>query len=49
MLSLQTRAGLYLDLDIECFQPADPWLADYDVVLQVGSMGAVIGMLRRNS
>ncbi|KAI7838788.1 hypothetical protein COHA_007403 [Chlorella ohadii] len=26
--------GLYLDLDIECFQPVDRWLADYDVVLQ---------------
>lgn len=28
-------AGVYLDLDIECFTPMDPWLADYDVVLQV--------------
>ncbi len=26
-----------MDLDIECFQPVDRWLADYDVVLQVRS------------
>lgn len=26
--------GLYLDLDVECFAPVEPWLSGFDVVLQ---------------
>jgi hypothetical protein len=31
---LHAFGGLYLDLDVQCFRPTDPFLAGYDLVLQ---------------
>ncbi|CAL8462802.1 g2335 [Coccomyxa elongata] len=31
---LHAFGGLYLDLDVQCFRPSDPWLAGADLVLQ---------------
>ena len=31
---LHAFGGMYLDLDVQCFRPSDPWLAGADLVLQ---------------
>lgn len=33
--------GLYLDMDVECFRSAEPFLADAEVVLQVSHRGYI--------
>lgn len=37
--------GVYLDLDLECFRPVDPWLEGNQVVLQTVGAGPTNGVL----